>query len=49
MLDELRAQGAGEKSITAPGALAEAELEPLFTALVCRQPDVALQSALCCV
>ena len=47
MLDELRAQGIGEESTVTPDALAEAELEPLFTALVCRQPDMALQSALC--
>jgi ParB family chromosome partitioning protein len=47
VLDELRAQGVGEESAATPNALAEAELEPLFTALVCRQPDMALQSALC--
>ncbi len=47
MLDELRAQGIGEESTVTRDALAEAELEPLFTALVCRHPDMALQSALC--
>lgn len=47
MLDELRAQGIGEESTATPDALTEAELEPLFTALVCRHPDTALQSALC--
>ncbi|MBE2293905.1 MAG: HEAT repeat domain-containing protein, partial [Phycisphaerales bacterium] len=47
ILDELRAQGVGEKGATASKNLAETELEPFFTALVCRQPDIALQSALC--
>ncbi|QQS52946.1 MAG: HEAT repeat domain-containing protein [Candidatus Competibacteraceae bacterium] len=47
MLDELRAQGVGEESAATPDALAEAELEPLFAALVSRHPDIALQSALC--
>ena len=47
VLDELRAQGVGEKNTPVPKKLAETELEPLFTALVCRQPDIALQSALC--
>ena len=47
VLDELRARGVGEESAATPDALTEAEREPLFTALVCRQPDIALQSALC--
>ena len=47
VLDELKAQGVGEASTATPDALIEAELEPLFTALVCRHPDTALQSALC--
>ena len=46
-LDELKAQGVGEKLTATPAALTESELEPLFTALVCRHPDTALQSALC--
>ena len=46
-LDELRAQGVGEESMATRDALAEAELEPLFTALVSRHPDIAMQSALC--
>ena len=47
VLNELRARGVGEESAATPDALTEAEREPLFTALVCRQPDIALQSALC--
>ncbi|MFO1425255.1 MAG: HEAT repeat domain-containing protein [Candidatus Competibacteraceae bacterium] len=47
MLDELRAQGVGEESAVGSATLAEAELEPLFTALVSRHPDIAVQSALC--
>ena len=46
-LDELKTQGVGEESAATRAALTEPELEPLFTALVCRQPDIALQSALC--
>lgn len=47
MLDELQAQGVGQERTTASTALAAAELEPLFAALVSRHPDIALQSALC--
>jgi len=46
MLDQLQAQGVVPAEATAPATLAESELEPLFTALVSRYPDLALQSAM---
>jgi len=47
VLDELKAQGVGEEGTAKSDALSEAELEPLFAALVSRHPDIAMQSALC--
>jgi ParB family chromosome partitioning protein len=46
LLDELQAQGVGGK-IAATDEWSEGQLEPLFAALGCRQPDMALQGALC--
>lgn len=46
MLDQLQAQGVVPEAVAAPTALAESELEPLFTALVSHYPDIALQSAM---
>ncbi|MFZ1640677.1 MAG: HEAT repeat domain-containing protein, partial [Candidatus Contendobacter sp.] len=47
VLDELKAQGVGEESTATRDTLIESDLEPLFTALVSRHPDTAMQSALC--
>jgi len=46
ILDDFKAQGVSETS-AASDAQTEQSLEPLFTALACRQPDMALQAALC--
>ncbi len=46
ILDDFKAQGVSETS-AASDAQTEQALEPLFTALACRQPDMALQAALC--
>ncbi|HRD65987.1 MAG TPA: HEAT repeat domain-containing protein [Candidatus Competibacter sp.] len=47
ILDEYTALGIEGAATTTGTAPTEPDLEPLFTALVCRQPDMALQSALC--
>ena len=44
ILDDFKAQGVAEASAA---TTSEPSLEPLFTALACRQPDMALQAALC--
>ncbi|MBK8963955.1 MAG: HEAT repeat domain-containing protein [Candidatus Competibacteraceae bacterium] len=45
ILDDFKAQGVAEDASAATAS--EQPLEPLFTALACRQPDMALQAALC--
>ena len=46
IIEEFRAQGV-IGAITDSEHWSEAQLEPLFAALACRQPDMALQAALC--
>ncbi|MBK8184364.1 MAG: HEAT repeat domain-containing protein [Candidatus Competibacteraceae bacterium] len=45
ILDGFKAQGVAEEASAATAS--DQFLEPLFTALACRQPDMALQAALC--
>lgn len=47
ILDEYAALGIEGAATTTGATPTEPDLEPLFAALVCRQPDMALQSALC--
>jgi ParB family chromosome partitioning protein len=47
ILDEYAALGIEGAAVTTGKAPTEPDLEPLFAALVSRQPDMALQSALC--
>ncbi|MDG4551867.1 MAG: HEAT repeat domain-containing protein [Candidatus Contendobacter sp.] len=47
ILDEYATLGIEGAAATTGATPTEPDLEPLFTALVCRQPDMALQSALC--
>ncbi|MDS4019046.1 MAG: HEAT repeat domain-containing protein [Candidatus Competibacter sp.] len=47
ILDEYAALGIEGAAATTGATPTEPDLEPLFAALVCRQPDMALQSALC--
>ncbi len=47
ILDEYAALGIEGAAATTGAIPTEPDLEPLFAALVCRQPDMALQSALC--